>query len=113
MQYDQVALFVKIGGTVFFFVFFAVMIVTVFWRNNSKTLFGAIWPPLAAFAGITISIFIAAWFGGVVLLAVTSLMIAAFVFSLRFFKSVDDERFGGIASLPLRDDKPLSDEAPQ
>ncbi len=113
MQYDQVAHISSIGGTIFFFVFFAIMIVSVFWRNNAKTIFGAAWPALTVFAGITAAICLAAWFGGVVFLIVTLLMIVLFVSSLRFFKSVDDERYGGIASLPLSDGKPIIDEVGQ
>ncbi len=113
MQYDQVAHFASIGGTIFFFVFFAVMIVAVFWRKNANTVFGAAWPALAVFAVITASFFLAAKFGSMVLLLVTLLMIIGFVFSLRFFKSVDDERYSGIASLPLSDGKPIIDEVGQ
>jgi len=104
MEYAEIAHLVKIGGTIFFFLFFAAIIVFVFWRQNAKTPLGAALPALGFFVGITASFFIAAKLGSTAFLIFCLILIGVFVYSLRFFKSVDDERFGDIANLPLEDE---------
>ena len=104
MEYAEVAHLVKIGGTVFFFLFFAAIIVFVFWRPNAKTLLGASLPALGIFAAITALFFGAAQLNSTIFLIVCLFLLGAFLYSLRFFKSVDDDRFGDIANLPLEDE---------
>ena len=109
MDYESIAHFIKIGGTVFFFAFFFGIVLYVFWRKDAKTKLGAALPAIIIFFGITASIYIAAQIGGVTLLIVALLLLAGFVFSLRFFRSVDDERFSEIANLPLEDESLIPD----
>lgn len=110
MEYHQVAHYVKLGGTVFFFLFLCVVAIYVFWRKDQKTFFGAIWPALAVFFGLTLSYYIAYWLGSAAVLATTVAWIITFVISLRFFKSTDDDRFGDVANLPISDESIIVDQ---
>ncbi|MEE9273225.1 MAG: cbb3-type cytochrome c oxidase subunit 3 [Robiginitomaculum sp.] len=110
MAYEQISHLVKIGGTVFFFLFLAAVAVYVFWRKNQTSFLGAAWPALAVFFGITASFFLATWLGSYALMITAIVWLIAFVASMRFFKSVDDDRFGDIANLPIGDESLIVDQ---